>query len=486
MPFDPGKMEASHGRLMEKKVFARKLSIQDTFALARILEMTDLDSFRAELKKYMSQASYGLNKRQFNLFLDLCTFLASRKNMPAIPISSLAFGAACKNQLARMLTALCNVGLLTLVNGTAAFYGRKNEHNKACTYSVPPIAAKVFCRCLRLVAALDDETDDLNPIRQAEAQGKRLPEHLRKARYAQTRKRLARLRRECKSLTPEQQQNVFDRLAIQCTPLGIRAPRRYVEKFVREKFIQPEMWKDVMGPDSQFSPEYSTRIQFNIEYNKYGEVTRLGCRPYNNLCRTRNEEHSDERIKLLHELGIDAQHIDVKSSIWNVALAMKTGKFTPFKDQYAEFLSHLIPGWSEMSPEERKSIRNGHKVVFMQAAFGKYAEEAKNNPDGVRGNRILHGHTVRTIQNAMRTAGIEPFGKNTSVFLHEGAIYGIARKILIEEYGIRSICVYDSFYLDKKIANGTFTKILNKALHRYLRLLAEHAALRPTAGEDKK
>ena len=57
-------------------------------------------------------------------------------------------------------------------------------------------------------------------------------------------------------------------------------------------------------------------------------------------------------------------------------------------------------------------------------------------------------------------------GTDTSIFFHEGAIYGIARRILLEEYGIKSICVYDSFNTNKPV-DSIIDEVLQKALDEY-------------------
>ena len=251
--------------------------------------------------------------------------------------------------------------------------------------------------------------------------------------------------------------------------LGAEASDIAVTQAVRDRYHFQEVEKAVAIADSALPPEYHTCLNVNIKRDKNGNIHKIGCRPYNALCGTENEEKPNSiRPEELAKLGM-VYHYDVHCSIYTCKRALKTGIFLPV-DIYTAIA------------EELHTTRFMVKQTAMMANFGCFAEQASKNPFGKRANSFIgRSQSLRTkrkcpdykpwttygaFQRAMRIAGTEPMGTDTSIFYHEGAIYGIARRILLEEHGIKSICVYDSFYTDKPV-DGIIGKVLQQALDEY-------------------
>lgn len=243
--------------------------------------------------------------------------------------------------------------------------------------------------------------------------------------------------------------------------LGAEASDIAVTQAIRDRYHFQEIEAAIATADSVLPPECHTYTNVNIKRDKNGNITKIGCRPYNKLCGTENETKPDSiRPEELAKLGMQ-YHYDVHCSIFTCLRALKTGIFNS-ADIYTAIAENL------------RTTRKNVKSLIMSANFGCFAEQAAKNPFGkrahcrVKGSDFIYGE----LQRAMRIAGTEPMGTDTSIFFHEGAIYGIARRILLEEHGIRSICVYDSFYADKPI-DGIIGNVLQKALDEYRNLTKE-------------
>ena len=257
---------------------------------------------------------------------------------------------------------------------------------------------------------------------------------------------------------------IADKAKLSCHHVGLgpEAPDFAITEEIRRKYHFAAIEKSIRMADAALPAEYATRLNVNVVRDQNGNVHKIGCRPYNALCGTKNEEKPDSiRPDVLAALGLNAWHIDVKCSIYTVAAALKSGRFIP-KDFYSAIAGGL--------GEERKTV----KLAMMKANFGAFAGQAAKSPFCKRAQCKLGGTgiTYGEFHREMRRAGIEPMGTDTSIFFHEGAIYGIARRIFLERHGIRSICVYDSFYFDREVHYGLFGAVLKEALAEYLRIIA--------------
>lgn len=256
---------------------------------------------------------------------------------------------------------------------------------------------------------------------------------------------------------------IVEKAVLKChhVGLGAEASDIAVTQTIRDRYHFQEIEAAIATADSVLPPEYHTYTNVNIKRDRNGNITKIGCRPYNTLCGTKNESKPDSiRPEELAKLGMQ-YHYDVHCSIYTTESALKTGIFNSV-DIYTAIAENL------------RTTRKNVKSLIMSANFGCFAEQAAKNPFGkrahcrVKGSDFIYGE----LQRAMRIAGAEPMGTDTSIFYHEGAIYGIARRILLEEHGIKSICVYDSFYADKPI-DGIIGNVLQKALEEYRSLTKE-------------
>lgn len=222
---------------------------------------------------------------------------------------------------------------------------------------------------------------------------------------------------------------------------------------------------------------YQTCVNIKVDRDKNGNVTSISCRPTNKLCGTYNEEHKANALRekqlpredvVVSLLG-SYHHFDVKCSIYNTIHALRTGYFTPFYDYYG-------PASREFALQ-----RNEIKVPFMAVNFGIFAELAKKHrgkraeaqvyAKGPNGKKHPLPLSYGELQDWMESSGLEVQGRCTDVFWHEAYIYELARAILFEEYSIRSVRVYDSFYTDEEVSRAQWCHVLNKALGQYRHLL---------------
>ena len=282
---------------------------------------------------------------------------------------------------------------------------------------------------------------------------------LSKREIADARRRRNRIARLWGQVTPDEEELIRGKVKLQCHSLAIGAevPDLAIEKEIRRKYAIPRIEKYLAEADAALPPEYHSRFSINIKRDKHKNVYGIGTRCYNKLCSTKNEEKPDSiRPEILEELGLGADHKDVHCSIYSVYKALKTHYFLP-ADVYTAL------------GEKLGCTRVEIKKTIMRANFGCFASQASRNPFGKRAQCRIKGSNIQygAFQRAMRSIDIEPMGTDTSVFYHEGAIYAIARVILLREYGIRSICVYDSFYLSKAISDNQLLSVLNKALAVY-------------------
>ena len=251
--------------------------------------------------------------------------------------------------------------------------------------------------------------------------------------------------------------------------LGAEASDIAVTQAIRDQYHFQEIEAAIAIADSALPPEYHTCLNVKITRDKNGNIHKIGCRPCNKLCGTENEtKPSSTRLEELAKLGMQ-YHYDVHCSIFTTERALKTGIWVE---------AHTYTAIAE----ELHTARFMAKQTMMMANFGLYAEQAAKNPFGKRANSLIGSSqslkakrkcpdyvpwvTYGAFQRAMRIAGVEPMGTDTSIFFHEGAIYGIARRILLEEYGIKSICVYDSFNTNKPV-DSIIDEVLQKALDEY-------------------
>jgi len=294
---------------------------------------------------------------------------------------------------------------------------------------------------------------------------------LSKREQADARRRRNRIARLWGQVTPDEEELIAEKATLKChhVGLGAEASDIAVTQAIRDRYHFQEIEAAIAVADSALPPEYHTCLNVNITRDKNGNIHKIGCRPYNKLCGTKNEEKPDSiRLEELAKLGMQ-YHYDVPCSIYTCLRALETGIFDPV-DYYTAFAENL------------RTTRFMAKQTAMMANFGCFAEQAAKNPFGKRANSLIGSSqslkakkkcpdyvpwvTYGAFQRAMRIAGVEPMGTDTSIFFHEGAIYGIARRILLEEHGIKSICVYDSFYTSKPV-DGIIGRVLQKALDEY-------------------
>lgn len=280
---------------------------------------------------------------------------------------------------------------------------------------------------------------------------------LSKREQADARRRRNRIMKLWGVPTAAEAKLIAEKAVLKChhVGLGAEASDIAVTQAIRDRYRFQEIEAAIAAADSVLPPEYRTYTNVNIKRDKNGNITKIGCRPYNKLCSTESEEKpSSIRPEELAKLGMQ-YHYDVHCSIYTTESALKTGIFTP-ADIYTAIAKNL------------HTTRKNVKSLIMSANFGCFADQASRNPFGKRAQCRVKGSdlTYGELQRAMREVGVEPMGTDTSVFYHEGAIYSIARRILLEEHGVKSICVYDSFYTDKPVS-GLIGKVLQKALDEY-------------------
>lgn len=216
---------------------------------------------------------------------------------------------------------------------------------------------------------------------------------------------------------------------------------------------------------------------FNIKRDKEGNVSSIGCRPVSGLCQTLNEEHEAfaagnqiPRTPVMDALHLD-HHFDVRCSIYNLAVALNTGKFEN-KDYYSAIAARL------------HVTRGEAKIALMHANFGIFAEQCARHPDGKKaasyvrhkdpdsGKVTVFPFTYREVQDAMRAEGLPIQGRYTEIFMHEAFVYDLVRKYLLDEEHVPSARIYDSFYTRLYVGEKEYIRLINRAVGEYLSIIA--------------
>lgn len=493
---------SGYGRVFDRPMPANVQLALQTIALGGLL--TCEEAFRylmSEIAKAKGKKHAKPTTQQRRMLLRIRTLAHQFKSSTReVALSTSRLGES-KETASDFIKLLCEAGCLST---TSVFWCRDKQNKKACRskhYIVDPL----FLSALDFIAAsleagperyfvpvakffkshknaIDEFTNStksatisihtqyssifspsspefprhLLPGENSGIDGDRLCELSRKELYGVKRNR-NRIMRLWGVPTATEARLVAKKAVLKChhVGLGAEASDIAVTQAIRDRYHFQEIEAAIAAADSVLPPEYRTYTNVNIKRDKNGNITKIGCRPYNKLCGTESEEKpSSIRPEELAKLGMQ-YHYDVHCSIYTTESALKTGIFTP-ADIYTAIAKNL------------HTTRKNVKSLIMSANFGCFADQASRNPFGKRAQCRVKGSdlTYGELQRAMREVGVEPMGTDTSVFYHEGAIYSIARRILLEEHGVKSICVYDSFYTDKPVS-GLIGKVLQKALDEY-------------------
>lgn len=270
--------------------------------------------------------------------------------------------------------------------------------------------------------------------------------------------------------------------------IGLECDDLAVTQAIEEKYRLPEYAALAARVDSHLPVMHNgiglrQGYRVNIQRDRAGNISRIGCRPNSGMCQTHNEKHEelygiaaekDARSNIVGELLLP-WHYDVPCSIYNLSIALETGVYEP-KDIYSAIAGRL--GVS----------RDLAKICLMKANFGIFAEQCARHPDGQKaaacvsvpdpetGGTSRLSFTYRDVQAAMRDLGISIQGRSTEIFVHEAWIYDLVRLYLLKEENMPSTRIYDSFYTRYPVKEKEFTKLINRAIRDYQNIRAHNDA----------
>lgn len=292
------------------------------------------------------------------------------------------------------------------------------------------------------------------------------------------------------SVETMKENGLYDKVALtsHSVAIGLECDDLAITQAIEEKYRLPEYAALAARVDSHL-PVMLNGIglrqgyRVNIQRDRRGNISKIGCRPNSGMCQTYNKEHvelygiaaeKDARSNIVGELMLP-WHYDVPCSIYNLSIALETGKFEP-KDIYSSIAERL--GIS----------RDLTKICLMKANFGIFAEQCARHPDGKKAATCMSvrdreteetvrlSFTYRDVQAAMRDLGIPIQGRSTEIFVHEAWIYDLVRLYLLKGENMPSTRIYDAFYTRYPIREKEFTKLINRAISDYQNIRAHNDA----------
>lgn len=460
------------------------------------------------------------------IFLHLCTLRHQYGKAP-VAFSSYLAGRKHSDSVIRLRRILEESGLIKLVNGKWAYNPKIKKVNRAPTY----LFTSDFAMLLELfhcsvkqgrkttyysIEAHRDTTGRIHPVpcvpnfnyntniqgecgSMCEVYGSytaisalcqyKVTKPTRQRERTMRDKKLAKLWGGM-SVETMKENGLYEKVVLtsHSVAIGLECDDFAITQAIEEKYRLPEYTGLASRVDSHLPFMYNGRglrhgYRVNIQRDKAGNITKIGCRPNSGMCQTHNEKHEalygvaaekDARSNIVHELML-RWHYDVPCSIYNLSIALETGVYEP-KDIYSAIA-------------ERLGVSRGlAKICLMKANFGIFAEQCARHPDGKKaasrvsvpdpetGETIRLSFTYRDVQAAMRDLGIPIQGRSTEIFVHEAWIYDLVRLYLLKDENIPSTRVYDSFYTRYPVKKNEFTKLINRAIGDYQNIRAHNDA----------
>ena len=367
-----------------------------------------------------------LSRFQKQYLLHLARKVKHYSKWIAIPLSTYEMGAENNTYVGKFLHELEAMGCIRCDFAEYAYYKYAGDHSVACCYSIHPIFTQ-YLTSLTATATTLQGFPSYTMIKGGPSKAAMNSSNLAlKAKRQRREWSLHTLKEITEQLLPHVELSCHLNISSEWSDADIL-------KALDMKYTS--LNQELHGEADLEG--FESKCEYNIERDKQGFVYKIGYRPTNKLCQTKNEEHDAETRKSMVIKALGAyNHEDVKCSIYNINILMNTGKFDIDSDVYTNVGS--------LVGMERKDV----KKCFMKANFGVFADSIHK---GTRKDVKLGETTYANLQRAMQLNGLEIQGTNTSVFYYEDLVYTMATSLMKND-GIKCIRVFDSFYTDVKIS----------------------------------